>query len=481
MSIVVEGMHHPLYGELAAIVGPKYCSDQDFVRIAYSRDSSPAPSQMQGIVVRPANTEQVVGIVKLANYAQTPIVPSGGRASLYGAPPGLVGKGIVVDMTRMRKVLNIDEVNTVVTVEAGCTVAELTALVNQKGWDVHTALQPYFSDTVGGQISGVQGAGTGMEFSSAEWNGRHLCGVKVVLPDGSVIQTGAGPGTNVNQRIPFAHEPGGPDMTGMFIGDGGVFGIKVEATYRIYRLSKFRDGRASIFDTLDQLWDFLADLSTVEPLPCCVIVALPPTKTLVSMGMGGNNWIAVSLVKGNSEEELAPKLAVVDKLTQKYGGRIGEDAISKSWVQDSITCKRHREMGSFASLGVWTYLELIVPREQVKECYTWVRDLHYGTLDRNNIPYETNFGIVCMGANQWIVTSILFLKGYDHKAMAVMHDLWKEGLEKSVAKGWYPDANQGYGSIAMGKYWSPSTTTFMHSIKKTLDPNNIMNPGLWGL
>jgi FAD/FMN-containing dehydrogenase len=480
MPIVTNKVHHPLYAELSTIVGPTYTSDEDFVRITYSKDSSPAPAQVQGIVVRPANTEQVVQIVKLANYTRTPIVPSGGRASLYGCPPGLPGRGIVVDMTRMRKVLEIDEVRTTVTAEAGITVAELTAYCHEKGWDIHTALQPFFSDTVGGQLSGVLGGGSGLELSSAGWNEHHICGMKVVLPDGSVLQTGGGPGTNINQKSTFAREPGGPSITGMFVGDAGVFGIKVEATYRMYRLCKMVNGRACVFDTLDEAWRFCSLISTVEPLPYTTIAMIPPTKTTVMMG-APNKHLVIVIIKGNSEEEIAPKLNIVAEVLGQTKGQFSDHPGAQDWVEQAASGKRHREMGLFGSLGVWTYLELVTPRDEVTECVRWIREFHQGTLERHNIPYEVNNGVVAVGSNQWIITSIIFLKGWDAKAMAIMYDLWRDGLKMGVARGWFPDANQGWGSIAQAKYWSAPMTTFMRTIKKALDPNNIMNPGLWGL
>src|SRR4030042_2949926 len=111
MAITIKKAHHPLYHDLGGIVGPEYVSDDDFTLEVYSRDTSPLPPNKQGIVVRPFNTDQVVDIVKLANITKIPIVPSGGRASFYGTPKGLHGKGIVVDMTRINKMINIDVPN----------------------------------------------------------------------------------------------------------------------------------------------------------------------------------------------------------------------------------------------------------------------------------------------------------------------------------------------------------------------------------
>ncbi len=481
MLITVKGVHHPLLGELSAIVGPKYCSDEPSVRVAYSRDSSPAPSQTQGIVVRPGTTEEVQNIVKLANYAKTPIIPSGGRASLYGCPPGLPGKGIVVDMTRMRKILSLDEYNMVCTVEAGITLAEMDQACLQKGLFCHTAAQPYFSDTAGGQISGVLGAGTGLELGSAGWNGNHICGLKVVLPNGSVINTGGGPGTNINQKKTYAREPGGPDVTGMFIGDGGIFGIKTEATYRMYRRSKFYDGLAIIFPGLDEAWDYCWEISAIEPLPYIGLFIIPPTHTLVKMGLPEGVWMTMTTVKGNTEEEIKVKLDTIERVGNQFKGNIGKDAVSKGWVHDAVTGERHRDMGSFASLGVWTYLELMTPRDEVKECIRFIRHLHQDHLKALNVPFECNNGCTPVGSNQWIITSIIFLKGYDQRSMDIMYELWKRGIQEGVAHGWCPDANQGWGTIAQAKYWQPAYANYIRDMKKALDPNNIMNPGLWGL
>ncbi len=482
MSILVKGIHHPLYGELSSIVGPKYCSDDDFERICYSKDSSPAPSQVQGIVVRPANIEQVVAIVKLANYARTPIVPSGGRAALYGAPPGLIGKGIVVDMTRMRKVLKIDEENAVVTVEAGCTLAELWEACHAKGWDVHTAMQPYFADTVGGQISGVLGAGLGLEGTGKSWNTHHICGLKVVLPNGDVLQTGAGPGTNIVQKVPFAREPGGPDITGMFIGDAGVFGIKVEATYRMFRYAKYTDGVIGVFNNKDDAFDHAFEMAEVEPAFIAEQCVVPPTHTMVNQGVPPGWYLCLDIVKGNDEEEVAKKVAFLTEKVKQRNGIATDDPQVKGWIHDAASGERHREMGSFASLGVWTYLELMCPGSEVKDCMEFIWHVHADRLEAEKIPFEHNLGCVTVGGvNQWIVSGIIFLKGYEKRYMDVMHELWKEGLVMGAAKGWYPDANQGWGSIAMAKYWPPTTVTFMRTIKNALDPNNIMNPGLWCL
>lgn len=236
-----------------------------------------------------------------------------------------------------------------------------------------------------------------------------------------------------------------------------------------------------MFDTLEKAWDCAAELSVVEPTPFTMICVVCPTRAIAMMMGGETRFILMCAAKGNSEEEIAQKVAIVDEMVLKHGGQVANDESAQGWVSDAINPKRQRDMGSYASMGYWVYLELMAPREQVVECITWIRNFHYTALDKNNIPYESINVIPCVGPNQWICNATVFLKGSDAKSMALMTDLWRDGLEQAAAKGWYPDATQGWASICVGKYWSPSMVTFMRNIKKALDPNNIMNPGLWNL
>ena len=216
--------HHHCYDELAAIVGSKYVSDEDFALLSYTEDMTVyPPGKPQGIVVRPSCTDEVVHIVRLANQTQTPLIPMGGKVSMAGVPPGQPGRGIIVDMRRMDKVIEINEENMTVTAECGITLGELAAKVNEKGWDIHTAIMPHYVDTVGGQLSGVPCARLGAYGSSIGDNWHYVLGMKVVLPNGSVLETGAGPGSVTSYRgHTFARGMEGPDTTGLFIGDGGI-------------------------------------------------------------------------------------------------------------------------------------------------------------------------------------------------------------------------------------------------------------------
>lgn len=479
MVISVRKAHHPLYYDLSGIVGPSYVSDDDFTLETYSRDTSPLPPNKQGIVVRPANTDEVVDIVRLSNASKIPIVPSGGRASFYGTPRGLHGKGIVVDMTRMNKMINIDEVNLTATAEAGITTAEFSTHVWDKGWNVHTAIQPWYTDTLGGQLSGFCGGGDGMEMFSVGHNALHIAGVKVVLPDATVVQTGAGAGNNIVNKMIYDRYVGNPDLTGIFMGSGGTFGIIVEATYRMYKETPLKIPWGYVFDSFDKGWDCVLEMSVIEPLPYYAIAFIPPTGLTRSMGM--DKHLVMGGAKGNTENQLNANMEIIEEVFAKHKAVPGEGPQVEEWKQALLTGRRHREMGEFASLGTYTYFEYYMSRSQVPECHHTTTKFVYDRLNKEGIPYNSNEGIVPSGSASWIVSTILWIRGEDKRAQQVMGEAFAEAADLAVSHGWYPDCHQGWGTRMMAKYWPKHHYEFMRKLKGALDPNNIMNPGVWDL
>ena len=469
--------HHPLFYDLAGIVGSGYVSDEDHVLETYSRDTSPLPPNKQGIVVRPSCIDEVVDIVNLSNTTKIPIVPSGGRASFYGTPKGLHGKGIVIDLTRINKFMEIDEPNLTATAEAGITTSEFSTRIWDAGWNVHTAIQPFYPDTLGGQLAGFCGGGDGMEMFSVGHNAHHIAGLKVVLPDGAIVQTGGGKGNNIHNKMLYDRYAGGPDLTGMFIGSAGSFGIIVEATYRIYRHTPHKKPYAYVFENFDEAWDVVLELSEIEPLPYYSIAFIPPTNFTEMLGM--NKHLVLGGCKGWTEEELDAKFQIVENVFARRNGTKGTGPAVEDWKQAVMTGRRHREMGEFASPGTFAFFEYYLSRSQVKECHDVTIKFVHDRLNEAGVKFQANEGIVPSLSASWIVSNIFWIDGEDKHAQRVMQETFADATELACANGWYPDCHQGWGTRMMAKYWPKEHFQFMMRMKKAFDPNNIMNPGVW--
>jgi len=112
--------------DLAAIVGAEYVSDEPETLDKYSKDKSFVQPRRPTVVVYPKNAEEVQKIVKYANQTMTAITPRSSKVSFYGAGIPMQG-GIIVDLSRMNKVLEIDPRNKKVKVEPGVTWAQVQA------------------------------------------------------------------------------------------------------------------------------------------------------------------------------------------------------------------------------------------------------------------------------------------------------------------------------------------------------------------
>lgn len=194
-------------------------------------------------VLRPANVEDVASTVKACADAGLAIVPRGGGMSYTDGYVPIRPDSVSLDLSRLDRILSIDETDMTVTVEAGVTWAALRTALAAKGlrtpyWGPMSGLHA----TVGGALS--QGS---IFFGSAQHGAvaDSVLSIAVVTGDGTLLETGVG--GNHYAETPFFRWHG-PDLTGLFCGDAGALGIKVRATFRLLKLAPVQEHLSFGFD-----------------------------------------------------------------------------------------------------------------------------------------------------------------------------------------------------------------------------------------
>lgn len=188
--------------------------------------------KLPDFVVFPENKEQISKIIKLANKYKIPIVPwGGGSGSQGGALP--VKQGIVMDIKKMDKVINIDEESLVVTAELGILVQSLEWILNEKGFTMGHYPASAFCATLAGSLAHRGSGVLSNKYGKIE---DMIISMEVVLPNGNVIKTS-----------PVPRHAAGPDLNQLFIGSEGTFGIMTEATFKIHYLPEIRKFRSFLF------------------------------------------------------------------------------------------------------------------------------------------------------------------------------------------------------------------------------------------
>lgn len=212
---------------LRQIVGTAHVRDDRETTTLFSQDIYSRADETASIVVTPRSTAELSAVVGAATSAGRSVVARGSGMSYTGGYLPTEAGAVLVDMARMDRILEINEEDRFVTVEAGATWAAIYAVLKSKGlrtpfWGPLSGLV----STIGGGLSqGNAFFGAGLYGTTAD----SLVALKVVLADGSVLDTGSA-GT-IGGAPFFRHY--GPDLAGLFCGDCGALGIKAEATLRL--------------------------------------------------------------------------------------------------------------------------------------------------------------------------------------------------------------------------------------------------------
>ena len=120
-----------LYRRFEEIVGERYVSDADLDRVCHSYDAT-KQTVLPDVVIRPGSAQEVSGIFRIANEKLIPVYPRGAASGLTGGAVPVHG-GIALDMTRMNRIIEIDEANLIATVEPGVVVADFQKEVEKLG------------------------------------------------------------------------------------------------------------------------------------------------------------------------------------------------------------------------------------------------------------------------------------------------------------------------------------------------------------
>jgi len=448
--------YEPVVRRLAEIVGPKYVSQQPFVLRAYSRDFGFMPPSMPSVVVRPATTEEIVGIVKVANEFKVPVIPRGGGSAQEAGACAPDGRGgIILETLRMNKILELDEQNGTVTCQAGITYVHLMDTLERAGWKIGIAPSGAMAGTPGAHIA-RPGVGWGnIKYVSS---GDQVLGLKVVLPQGDVVNTGTS--ANPNSDVFFRYGLGA-DLTGLFVGSEGAYGIMTEATLRMYPwpektyLERYKTAN---------LTEAIAIFRELALNVLVVYVSVPVIRP-------GQLIIFDINVEGDASEVQA-RVEKIRRIIRKYPSVefVGPEGPQRFWDNRWFLTGEEFKEGTAGAVNYF------LPFDKL-EMATWEMK---AIMDKHGIKtYAQQMFPEPSGSEH---VSLMFHHPDDEVERAKVWDATNEMMDRALALGGAP--------YSKGRQWAPYLQKHMQdtgywrlqkAIKDLLDPNYIMNPGVIGL
>jgi len=468
--------------EIRAIVGEAYVTDAPAARFAYRQDASLFGGTDAAVVVRPGNTDEVARIMALASRHGIPVVVRGGGSSIYGQPPGVPGENLLLDMTRMNRVLCMDPQGMTVTAEAGIIMGRLQEACNSAGFYLLVPAAPVHTVSLGGWLSGAAGGG------GIWWE---IISITVVLPDGTVVRTGGGPGTSVRMTGAYSRIMGGPDLTGMFIGDGGSFGVKTEVTVRLLGLPGVTRAAIVVLRNLDAVLEMMRrHVARVNPHPFDPLLVFGPgaNELFSADEASADTFTVMAMMQGHTDAEMDARREAFAAIADELGGEHTQelDALADMMARGPNE-ESEMEMfglGFFNSLGVAAWLPFNMPRTRMAEVYPQLvrwREDRLLEAERRGFECQARFEFMAP-SDQCSVTGevdAFFKDSPSPELRQFVRAMIRDYQEFTHGLGLLDVYNQGMMSRLNAGSWSEGYRALYSTLKKVLDPKNILNAGLW--
>jgi len=455
-------MNSHFIGQLIEIVGEKHVLHTPEDLAVYSYDGTFAEGSPE-VIVLPANTEQVSQVVKLASEARVPIVPRGmGSGMAAGSVPTIKG-GMVVSLTRMNHILEIDTENATVLTEAGVITADLQAAVEKIGLFYPPDPSSIRHSTIGGNIACNAGGPRCLKYGVT---GDYVLGLTVVLADGRVLKTGGKPIKDVT----------GYDLNGLFTGSEGTLGLVTEALLRLVAKPRYAKTALVEFASLDDASRTVNAILSAGIVPASLELMDQTAIVCIeeAMHLGLNTNVEASLIietDGADEQTVTSEIEACAKICKETGAqsvKLAQNEAERAnlWkarrsISPSLARKAPNKLGE----------DITVPRSAIPEVIKLLRAI--------SAKYGLPIVIFGHAGDGNLHPNILFDKRQPdqwHKVEQMVAEIF----DASLAVGGTLSGEHGVGMLKrpyMEKALGSISIDVQRHIKQALDPLNILNPG----
>ncbi|KAH9842942.1 FAD-linked oxidase-like protein [Rhodofomes roseus] len=453
----IEELRKALPGEDAIM------TDLDTLTTYGHSDNSYHPTSPHSVVVRPQSTEDVVKIVNIARQYRVPIVPYSGATSLEGHFSGYPSGDICIDMSGMDKIIEIHEGDGDVVVQAGVPWEELNRTLKDKGIPLFFPLDPGPGATIGGMIGTGCSGTNAVRYGTAK--GEWFLNITAVLPNGKVIKT----------RRRARKSSAGFDLTKIFIGAEGTLGIVTEATLRLAPVVPTRVAMAQ-FPDIQHAVSAVQEILNSPNGPHLQCIELLDDKMMAAINTAGevSRKLPISdtlffKIQG-SEDAIGATAAAVRETTAKHGSTRFEFAQTDEEAEELWESRKYAlisTIGSEPGARCWT-TDVCVPPSKLPQLVSETKK----DLADNNLR-STIVGHVGDGNFHAL---ILFK---DDKELHAVSDAVHRLVRRAIRMDGTCTGEHGVG-VGKKEYLveelGADTVELMKTIKRAIDPLNIMNP-----
>ncbi len=448
----------PMLTALQARFGDR-CSVALAVREQHGRDESPIDAPPPEAVVYCESTEEVAAVVRLAAEHAVPVIPFGVGSSLEGHLLAVQG-GVSIDLSRMNRILAVQPEDLTATVQAGVTRVRLNDEIRHTG--LFFPIDPGADATLGGMTATRASGTNAVRYGTMREN---VLGLTVVTASGEVIRTGT------RARKSSA----GYDLTRLMVGSEGTLGVMTEISVRLYPLPEAISAATCAFPSIDA-----AVRTTIQiiqagiPIARCELLDVNAVRAV-------NRHDRLSLTEApmllmefhGSPASVEEQAALVQDIASDHAGSGFEWATTPE-ARTRLWTARHRAYFAGAQLkpGCRTVTtDTCVPISRLAECVT-------AASDAANAAGMPHYIVGHVGDGNFHIAYLVDpnVPGERETAERLNHAL----VQRAIALQGTCSGEHGIGLHKMDflvEEAGAGAVDMMRTLKRALDPKNIMNPG----
>jgi len=458
-----------IVSELVRIVGDgSVITDAERME-PYSHDevAEPEYAAMPEVVVKPRTAEEISKIMKLANREKIPVTPRGAGSGLSGGAVPVHG-GIVLSVERMNEILEVDEENMMVVVEAGVVTNDINEQLADKG--LFYAGYPMSVETcfIGGNVAENAGGGKAIKYGVTE---RYVIGLEMVTPTGEILRLGG-------KRV---KDVTGYNLVKLMVGSEGTLGILTEVTLKLLPLPKFVADLLVLFPDVRSAIGSVPKLMTMGGIIPTAIEFMDQLSARTSCEYLNEHLpyqeagaMILIEVDGTDEE-------IVEREYTTIGELCFENGAMEVYVADNATT---RERLWSVRRNIAEAFKVISPHQSLEDIVVPPASIPDIMPELERISNKYGVQLPCYGhAGDGNLHATIVkdpedsLEEWEKKQPEALQDLYRA----TRALGGTISGEHGIGSKRKKDYTElvadEAEVAFMRSIKRAVDPNHVLNPG----
>lgn len=454
-------MDPSLLSELRAILGPDGLIEDETSRAAYDCDGLTLQRHMPELVLLPKDTDETARAMKVLHRAGVPVVPRGAGTGLSGGATAVQG-GVMIGTARMSQVLEVNAADRFARVQAGVVNVELTRCCAGEGLFYAPDPSSQAACTIGGNVANNSGGPHCFKYGATT---RHVLGLVVVTPEGRVL--------DFSEPDP---EPFGYDLTGLFVGCEGMFGVATEITIRLTETPPVTETLLAIFDDLDRCCDAVTEIiaerlepSAIEILDKLTIEAVEAS--VFAAGYPKDAEAVLLLELEGSAAEVEATAGRIEPILERHR-RLEIRRAQNATERRKLWAGRKGAFGAMGRIAPDLYVaDVVAPRTRLREIVSLATEIARERGLKISNVFHAGDGNLHPNIS------------YDRRNPEEVERVLEAGdliMEACLERGGSLTGEHGVGlekQEMMSRLFSETDLSTMLRVRSALDPEGRMNPG----